>query len=268
MQARNLPGHRMKAADIPPEGWHFPVTTLSQVIAIEKTVRSQAYADLTAAHHGLQKPVMLTGISRTYQPRDEEGEQLPAESTRVQVVVEDVLKATAAALTRLFDVTVTKDKANMTAVADVVIDGVVILPAVPVSYLLFLEKQLTDLHTFVAKLPVLDSAESWRYDDAVGYSVTEPAHTTRTKKIPRNHVKAEATEHHPAQVDVYYEDVVVGTWRTVKSSGALRADRARELRERVETLQRAVKFAREQANGLVIQDEKVGEKVFSYLFAR
>jgi hypothetical protein len=34
-------------------------------------------------------------------------------------------------------------------------------------------------------------------------------------------VKAEATEKHPAQVEVYHEDVVVGQWKTVKFSGAL-----------------------------------------------
>ena len=104
---------------------------------------------------------MLAGISRTYQPKDEEGEQLPPESTRVQVQAEDVLRETAATLTRLFDVTATKDWANCTARADVKVDGRVLVADVPVSYLLFLEKQLTDLHTFVKKLPVLDAAESW-----------------------------------------------------------------------------------------------------------
>ena len=90
--------------------------------------------------------------------------------------------------------------------------------------------------------------------------------TVRTKKIPRNHVKAEATEHHPAQVEVYYEDVAVGYWRTVKFSGALPARRVNELLERVERLQQAVKFAREEANNLEVEDQKVGEKVFQYLF--
>lgn len=70
--------------------------------------------------------------------------------------------------------------------------------------------------------------------------------TVRTKKVPRNHVKAEATDKHPAQVDVYYEDVPVGYWTTVKFSGALPARRVNELLDRVEKLQQAVKFAREE----------------------
>jgi hypothetical protein len=90
--------------------------------------------------------------------------------------------------------------------------------------------------------------------------------TIKTKKIPRNHVKAEATDKHPAQVEVYYEDVVVGTWRTIKFSGALPASRVNELLNRVEKLQEAVKFAREEANNMEVTEQKVGAKVFQYLF--
>ena len=239
---------------------------LNQIIAVEKGVKSKSFADLTEAHHALQKTAPLSGIARTYQPKDEEGEQLPPESTRVQIKAEEVLRRTAATLTRLFDVTATKDWANCVAKADVKVDGRTLVEGVPVSYLLFLEKQLTDLHTFVKKLPVLDAAESWAHDPSTDAWKTEPVKTIKTKKVPRNHVKAEATEKHPAQVEVYYEDIPVGYWTTVKFSGALPAARVNELLERVETLQAAVKFAREEANGTAVTDQRVGEAVFGYLF--
>jgi len=243
------------------------VTRLNQIIAVEKGVKSRSYADLTEAHHTLQKSALLAGIARTYQPRDDDGEQYPPESTRVQVRADDVLRGTAATLTRLFDITATKDWANCQAKADVVVDGQTVLTGVPATYLLFLEKQLTDLHTFIAKLPVLDAAETWARDEAADCWATEPVQTTRTRKIPRNHVKAEATDKHPAQVEVYYEDVVVGNWRTVKFSGAMPASRIKSLLERVDKLARAVKFAREEANSLEITDQHVGERVFGYLLA-
>ena len=66
------------------------MTKLNQIIAIEKGVKSKSYPELTEAHHDVQKPALLTGITRTYQPKDEDGEQLPPESTRVQVKAEDV----------------------------------------------------------------------------------------------------------------------------------------------------------------------------------
>lgn len=241
-------------------------TKLNQIIAVEKGVKSQAFRDLSDAHQLLQKTALLAGIARTYRPKDEEGEPLPPESNKVQVKAEEIIRRTVEIMTRLFDVTATKDWANTQAKADIVVDGQVLLAQVPATYLLFLEKQLVDLHTFVRKLPVLDASETWVFDTSADAWATEPVQTTRTKKIPRNHVKAEATEHHPAQVEVYYEDVIVGTWRTVKFSGALPARRINELIERVEKLQQAVKFAREEANGLEVQDQKVGETVFKYLF--
>src|SRR5690349_5779758 len=241
------------------------VPKLNQIIAVEKGVKSKAFADLSDAHHAVQKTGPLAGISRTYQPKDEEGEQLPAESTRVQIKAEDILREVSGTLTRLFDVTATKDWTNSAARADVVVDGRTVVAQVPVTYLLFLEKQLVDLHTFVKKLPVLDASESWSLDPSTDWWKTEPVRTIRTKKVPRNHVKAEATEKHPAQVDVYYEDVPIGYWTTVKFSGALPARRVNELLERVEKLQHAVKFAREEANGVEVTDQRVGDAVFGYL---
>ena len=240
---------------------------LNQIIAVEKGVKSKSFQDLTEAHHALQKPTLLSGLSRVYQPKDEEGEQLPPESTKVQIKSEEILRDMAATLTRLFDVTATKDWANCHAKADVTVDGQVLLRDVPVSYLLFLEKQLTDLSTFMKKLPVLDAAESWTFDASADCYRTDAVRTIRTKKVPRNHVKAEATEHHPAQVEVYYEDIPVGYWSTTKFSGSLPARRVHELTARVEKLQAAVKFAREEANGAEVTDQRVGNAVFGYLFA-
>jgi hypothetical protein len=115
---------------------------------------------------------------------------------------------------------------------------------------------------------VLDAAEAWSRDDSTDSWRTEPVRTNRTKKVPRNHVKAEATEKHPAQVEVYYEDVPVGYWRTVRFSGAVAATRVNELLERVEKLQQAVKFAREEANSTEVTDVRAGDKVLNYLFAQ
>ena len=182
---------------------------------------------------------------------------------------EEIIQKTSEVLTKLFDVVATKDWANCEANADVVVDGNVLLSQVPATYLLFLEKQLVDIHTFVKKLPVLDASESWIFDASADSWATEPVQTTKTKKIPRNHVKAEATEKHPAQVEVYYEDVIVGTWRTVKFSGSLPAKRVNELLSRVERLQEAVKFAREEAQtALKSKSKKLGRRSFTIFFRR
>lgn len=239
---------------------------LNQVIALEKGVKSRSYASLTEAHQLLQKPALLSGISRTYKPKDDEGEQYPPESTRVQNRAEQAIADTGRILTELFDVVATKDSANCGARADVTVDGKVLLEKVPVTYLLFLEKQLVDLRTFVQKLPILDPSETWHFDATQDCWASDVAETSKTKKVLRNHVKAEATDKHAAQVDVYHEDVVVGRWKTVKFSGALPAARVRLLLERVDKLQQAVKVAREEANGATVEMVKTGDQVFGYLF--
>jgi hypothetical protein len=242
------------------------VTTLAQIIAVSTGVKTQTTRALTDLHREVQKAPLLSGISRTYQPHDDDGEQLPGESTRVQVSATDVLGDVRRTLTRLFDVVLTQDTANCSATADVVVDGRTILESVPVTYLLFLEKKLVDLHTFVDKLPVLDPADEWEFDEARGCYASKPVQTVRNKKVPRNHERAPATDRHPAQVDVFMEDVSVGRWTTTKFSGALPATRVRELRERVVKLQEAVKFARERANSGEVRDAAAGDPVFAYLF--
>jgi len=243
------------------------MTKLNQVIALEKGTKTEVYGKVTKLHHDVQKAALTSGISRTYQPLDDEGEQFPPESTRVQVRATDVLDEIASATSRLFDLTLTKDFGNTTAFADIKVGDQVIAEKVPVTTLLFLEKQLTDIATIVAKLPALDPAEEWRRDEATDLYATIPVKTVKSKKIPRNHIKSPATDKHPAQVEVWMEDQVVGNWTTVKFSGALPASRINQLKERVRLLQEAVKLAREEANSTVVTDRKMGESIFGYLFA-
>jgi hypothetical protein len=155
-------------------------TRLSQVIAIEKGVKGKATRTLTDAYHNLAKSPLLSGISRTYQPKDDEADHLPSESTLVQIKTGAVVAGITEDLVRLFDVTLTKDAANSVAKADVVEDGTTLLADVPVPYLLFLEKQLVDLNTFVTKLPVLDPSENWTYNTVSGAYESDTAQTTRT----------------------------------------------------------------------------------------
>ena len=52
----------------------------------------------------------------------------------------------------------------------------------------------------------------------------------------------------------------------MKFSGALPAKRVNEILDRVQALQTAVKFAREEANNAEVADQRVGAAVFGYLF--
>jgi len=239
---------------------------LNQIIAVATGTKGRAQKALTAVHHKLQKAQLLSGISRAYRPKDEDGESLPAESTEVQYSVHEAIKDATLALTGLFDVVATLDRANCLAAADVKVKGVLVLSAVPVTTLIFLEKQLVDLHTLIEKLPTLDVSESWELNPSSSFWSTRMHETTRTKKLPKAFVKYEATKEHPAQVDLVAEDVIVGYWETVKFSGAIPEAHKMALITRVQSLLDAVKYAREEANSIDVQDTKIGSEVLEFIF--
>lgn len=243
------------------------MTKLNQIVAVEKGAKSDANAAITAIYHRVQKPDMFAGIARHYEPLLDGGETLPPESTRVMLNAEELLTlALRDVWTRLLDLTLTKDTANTHAKADIVVDGRTLATDVPVTYLIWLEKQVASMVTVISKMPVLDNAFMWT-PDTTGAWATAAVQTVKTKKVPRNHVKAEATDKHPAQVEMYFEDVPVGTWTTIRFSGAMPAIRQRELLDRLARLAEAVKFAREEANSAEVTDQRVGGAIFDFLLA-
>lgn len=241
------------------------MTKLNQIVALEKGLKGRVEKGITTIYHNLQKGALFGGFDRVYTPKDDEGERFPREGTRVQERVEEQLTAASVHLTQLLDVVATKDWGNTQAKGDVVVDGDIILPEAPVTYLLFLEKELVHWRTMLGKLPLLDPAEQWSYDEDNSWHRTEPTETIKTKKIPRAMTTAPATDRHPAQVHLYHEDVPIGTWATTKFSSAVPARRRDELIDRVDKLIDAVKVAREAANGAEVTQVKVGQKVFAYL---
>ncbi len=136
---------------------------LNQIIAIQAGKKSQAKETLTEAYHKLKKPDLLSGIVRTYQPKDEDGEPLPEERKQVQLKVNELIRQVARDLAEMYDVVATQDWSNCQARADIIVDGRTLLRQVPVTHLLFLEKQLVDLRTLIDALPTLDTAEEWEY---------------------------------------------------------------------------------------------------------
>jgi len=239
---------------------------LNQIIAIEKGIKSSAYGALTELNKAAQKPDLFNGFSKTYRKKDEDGEELPPEGKRVQYTSGEVLRAAERALTDLVDVTARKDWTNCVAKADVVVDGKTLIASAPVSFLLFMEKQLTDLRTLVGNLPVLDVAEDWKSDPNSGLYRTEPTETHRTRKMQKPIVLYAATPEHPAQTQLITEDVIAGWWVLTRQSGAMPKPEKQKLQDRIDKLIQAIKQAREAANMFDETDAPaIGAPVFGYL---
>lgn len=239
-------------------------TKLNQIVAAEKGQKSRIAADVTKVYHNLQKPALYGGFTKTYKPRDEEGDRYPDEGVVVQRHVADDLALVAEKLTQLFDVTLTKDVANTQTQGTVRLGDQEIVTA-PVPFLLFLEKQLLDFRTVLAKVPTLDPSEVWQLDRDTAMYRTAPTTSFKTKKVPQVLVKYPATDRHPAQTEVFNNDEIVGEWTTTKLSAAMSSRRRDELLERVNVLIDAVKHAVEEANQHEVTQQHVGKKIFDLL---
>lgn len=242
---------------------------LGQVVAVLAGKRTASDKGVTAVYHTFQKPQLFQGLSKRYSPNNEEGETFPDETQNIQQKVPDLLAQIRGHLAETLDLMATQDKTNCLAKANVVVDGVTILTDAPATHLLWLEKQLTDLHTNMAHIPVLDPQEKWTWDANAACYVSEPSESNKTKKVMRSHVLYEATDKHPAQCQSYTEDVVVGRWKTLKFSGAIPAQEKIALMARVAKLRDAVKVAREEVNASTeALSVAYAETMFDYILGK
>jgi len=247
---------------------------LNQVIAIVSGEKSKREAAITKAYHKLQRTDLFEGMTRRYSPLEDDptgANKLPDEDKLVQENVPEVLADVRVDLEAMINMVATQDSGNTMARADITIDidednSMTIAKDVPVTTLIFLEKQLKDIRTLVDKLPVLDPMEIWEHDKASGLYKSKEKSSIRTKKVPRNHIKAEATDKHPAQVEVYTEDAPIGTWTSVRFSGAISKDDRKAILERIEKLDKAVKVAREAANSEEVAKVETGDAILKYIF--
>jgi len=238
----------------------------NQIIALVQGKKARVAKSLTAIHHGWNKD-RIAGISRTYSPLADEGEQFPAESRVVQARVSTELEKLQKELTGLYNVVATQEHGNTKAVADINPDGLSLLKDVPITILLFLEKQLIDLKTLAQSLPTLPTDRVWVKDEAKNCWVTQPEQTVKTQKVIEPIVKYPATKEHPAQTELISRDKTIGHWSTIHMSGALPETERDAIVGRIEKLQDAVKVAREGANGLEVEwSNDVGESIIGYIF--
>ena len=238
---------------------------LNQIIAVVTGKKSKAERYFTDLYQGM-KPDRLSGIVRSYQPLDDEGEKFPSEQREVQMRIGEVLKKLTKELSAYYDVVATQEYGNTNAKSDIVMDdGMVLLKDVPVGALLFLDKQMIDLRTFVSKLPVLPTDRVWKLDKNRNCFVTEDERTNKTQKVPEVIIKYEATKEHPAQTELISLDRTIGHWSTTHFSGAIPVNEKEAMLDRVEKLQDAIKKAREQANSLEIDQKKIGETLLKFV---
>jgi hypothetical protein len=243
------------------------MSKLHEVVAIRKGVKTRTYSEMTEIHKKAQKADLYNGMTREFSPKDDDGETFPPESKKVQITSGEILRKTQKLLEESWDIEAAQEYGNLEAKADIVVDGQTILSNVPATFLLYLEKQLTDVRTFVEKMPTLDTDKVWAKDPNSNLFRSETMKTTKTMQVEKPQVVIPPTEHHPGQWTTLKETVIQGHWATTHLSGALPIPEKEALLEKVTKLRDAVKTARSRANDTEVEKKEVSSALLGYLFA-
>jgi hypothetical protein len=242
---------------------------LHELLAVEPELKAEAQRTVSRILNLFTEGKgRLKGQVRTYQPLNEDGEAFADEITALATTVNDELGDLQAAWGAWMDAAVQKETTNTRTSADILVateDGVepmLLAENLPAPALLNLESKLEALRKVYAAIPTNDPTEQWDWDEQLECFISAPRTTYRTQKVMRSHTLAEATEHHPAQVQAYAEDERAGTWTTIIQSGMFTPAYKQTLLRRLDELIRAVKQARQRANA----EEVVGVHVARTLF--
>lgn len=238
---------------------------LHELLAVEPDLKAAAQREVSAIK-GLfaQGQVRLLGEVRIYAPLDETGDKFPDEITELATTVEAELAGFELAYGPWIDAAIQKEATNQQASATILIDGEEMI-TLPATGLLNLEGKLAEIRKAYDAIPTLDPTEQWTFDKARGHYMSRERTSFRTKKLPRRFVKAEATKEHPAQVEVWTEDVRVGTWRKIVHSGMMTPVDKEERLRRIDLLIRVVRQARQRANTAEVVPIAVAERLFDYI---
>lgn len=238
---------------------------LNQLLPREMSVKTKVNRAKSDLYHQAQKPGLFNGFLKRYTPKNEEGEKFPDEKQKVQVTAKTIVEEEFQNFQELLDVESAKDASNCNAKADIIVDGKVVATGVPATNLLLLSKELDNMYTLFDTIPVLSEDETWTVDATSGLAKSEPTQTGKTKKVQKALVLYQATDKHPAQCQLITEDEIVGSWETVKVSGAMLVDEKKALLKRVSKLSEAVRSALEQANMVEAVEPNVGSAIVKFL---
>ena len=238
---------------------------LSQLLAQRDTVKSTTNPQFTDLQRTVKAPALFQGQTKTYEKKDEQGEEQPPQNVRVQKRVTDILSDMKKLCAQQFDAVASVDVGNQIAKGDVVVNGTVLLTGVPVVTLLTLEKDLKQVRSVLSDLPTLDPAFDWKRDEAANLFKTGEIRVNRTAKNQKPIVLYAATDKHPAQTQMITVDDTVGQWVTVNVSGAIPLDEKKRLLDRCDVLITAVQSAREEANSAKVAPVAVGSPIFDFL---
>lgn len=213
----------------------------------------------------------LWGHKKHLEMRDEDRkfeEDAAYEDKPLITTVPDKLKYASGFAVRYFDLIFQKEQTNQSAEGAIIIDGHVILEGLPVTFILGMERRLVKLRAMYEAIPTLSPSHEWVRASDVGkniFRIKTPEVTSKTESIPKSEVLYDATENHPAQIEKWHENVVIGKFIKHVFSGMISPKRKSELLGRIDELIIAFKEARQRANEEEVEPKEVGQVIMDYI---
>jgi hypothetical protein len=248
---------------------------LHEVLAVEADLEGKSKKIVSEAKDTfLKKPHLFQGKVRTLSlfRGDDEITKKAAEAAEAQnqvlaTTVHDKLGYIWESIAAHWNAVAQKEYTNQTATADIVVGNRTIAADVPVTFLLSLESKLTALREVYETIPTLEPNIAWTSAPSLGKNiVVAPEVTTlKTQKETDYRVTAPATDKHQALVVQVDKIANVGAYTDTRTSGLVSPAQKSDWLEKIDTLRRAVKQARQRANEAPIVDSQISSAIVSFI---
>lgn len=244
---------------------------LHELLAVDSNLKVQADKTRTELRKTFtDKRHLFTEKKIVSTPLQEGAQQQIEVQSEIQTTVSKELEWFGGHLAKSIDVSYQIGVANQQAVADVVLEGgVVLLKAVPATVLLELEKRVKDAMDLIQAVPTLDPAKGFTPDEARGKGLfrARDINKVRTQKIQKPLVLFPATPEHPAQTQLVSVDEPVAKVEEQEWSSCITVAAKADLYDRAESVLRAIRTARARANDTSVdQNLKIGATLTKAIF--
>lgn len=156
----------------------------------------------------------------------------------------------------LLDLDFQIERANTSAVADLVLEDQVVATGVPVGFLLTLENKFKEYRAVIEMIPTQAPGIKWEVDtaqrsDGTIFKAARDVITFITKKLPVYQVVVQATPEHPAQVKESHDDVRIAKVTTTPYTATISPAQKSDMLARVDMIVAAAKRAQPLLNYIV-----------------
>lgn len=247
---------------------------LHELLAVEGDLESNVIRDIDNATLTFTRKIEnFRKYERHYKPMVENEPEQPVEYVPMVNTVDEILTEMMTSWSKYINVNIQKEYTNQIAKADLIVDGILLAKDVPATALLSLENKLKKLKNVFSVIPTLHSNE-WDVDGDLScdrytiYKMKHDEQKNRTVKSFAHKVLVPPTDKHPAQIEKWEENIVVGKYIKYTWSSELPSYNKNNYLSKIDKLMKEIKMARQRANEAEIIKTNIGNEIMKFIFEK